>query len=106
MSKNAFTPEQSEEIFNTLEGAIDKVKALEQLADRFFTEPKNLKNFLAKKHAKEYNEWFGASVKEPSLMNSQKDCMFNLLKIKLQTWLNAWENTVNNTEKLLRTGGG
>jgi len=67
MSKNAFTEEQSKEIEQALSFSSDVERTLGELAEKYFKEPKNIKNFLAKKYPKEYNEWFGTSVKEPSL---------------------------------------
>ena len=62
MSRNAFTKPQRAYIFNTLEKATDKVATLQDLADKYLTEPKNLKLMLMRVSLEKYNEWFKSAV--------------------------------------------
>ena len=62
MSRNAFTKPQRAYIFDTLEKATDKVATLQDLADKYLTEPKNLKLMLGRVDPASYNEWFKSAV--------------------------------------------
>ena len=81
MSKNAFSSVESKEIFDTVQNATDKVASLEELAHRFFTEPKNLKLHLRMKYPDNYNDWFGASVKTDSKKLKVNELVDRLLDI-------------------------
>ena len=81
MSKNIFSSDQSKEIFDTVQNATDKVASLEELADRFLTEPKNLKLHLQRKYPDNYNDWFGVSTKADSKELTKKELVDRLIDI-------------------------
>ena len=81
MSKNVFSSAESKEIFDTVQNATDKVASLEELADRFLTEPKNLKLHLQRKYPDNYNDWFGVSTKADSKELTKKELVDRLIDI-------------------------
>ena len=62
MSRNAFSKPQRAYIFDTLEKATDKVATLQELADKYVTEPKNIKLMLMRVFPENYNKWFKSAV--------------------------------------------
>ena len=71
MSRNAFTKPQRAYIFDTLEKATDKVATLQDLADKYLTEPKNLKLMLGRVDPVSYNKWFKSAVSTEKKLNKK-----------------------------------
>ena len=72
MSRNAFSKPQRAYIFDTLEKATDKVATLQELADKYLTEPKNLKLMLGRVYPESYNEWFKSAVSTEKKLNKKE----------------------------------
>ena len=66
MSKNAFTDDQSHQIYHTLKTRFERDEvenALVELAERFSKTTTSIKLHVQRKYPEQYNEWFKASVK-------------------------------------------
>ena len=84
MSRNAFTKPQRAYIFDTLEKATDKVATLQDLADKYLTEPKNLKLMLGRVDPVSYNKWFKSAV------STEKNRSNKNILSTLQKQVSAW----------------